>query len=89
MYKYSNELNGSVEDINILDISSPKNQLRSTMSNLEELAESIKKFGLLQPILVRTNDSDNFEIVAGNRRYNACKKLGPEENRLSCSGVGR
>jgi ParB family chromosome partitioning protein len=46
------------------------------MSNLEELAESIKKIGLLQPIIVRTNSSDNFEIVAGNRRYNACKKLG-------------
>ena len=76
LYKYTNELNGSIEDINILDISSPKYQLRSTMSNLEELAESIKKVGLLQPIVVRTNNSDNFEIVAGNRRFNACKKLG-------------
>jgi ParB family transcriptional regulator, chromosome partitioning protein len=76
LYKYSNELNGSVEDINMLDISSPKYQLRKTMSNVEELAESIKKFGLLQPIVVRTNNSDNFEIVAGNRRYNACRRLG-------------
>jgi ParB family transcriptional regulator, chromosome partitioning protein len=74
--KYSNELNGWVEDINILDISPPTNQLRTNMNSLEELAESIKKIGLLQPIVVRINHSENFEIVAGNRRLNACKKLG-------------
>jgi ParB family chromosome partitioning protein len=85
MNSYSNELNGSVEDINILDISSPENQLRSTMRNLEELAESIKNFGLLQPIVVRSNSSDNFEIVAGNRRYNACKKLG--RRKIACHVV--
>jgi ParB family transcriptional regulator, chromosome partitioning protein len=82
MYKYSNELNGSIEDVNILDITSPKNQLRTTMNDLEELAESIKKIGLLQPIVVRTNSSENFEIVAGNRRYNACKKLG--RRKIAC-----
>jgi len=85
LYKYSNELNGSIEDVNILDISSPKNQLRSTIRNLEELTESIQKFGLLQPIVVRTNSSDNFEIVAGNRRYNACKKLG--RRKIACHVV--
>jgi ParB family transcriptional regulator, chromosome partitioning protein len=84
-YKYSNELNGSIEDVNILDISSPKNQLRSTIRNLEELTESIQKFGLLQPIVVRTNSSDNFEIVAGNRRYNASKKLG--RRKIACHVV--
>jgi len=46
------------------------------MDNLEELAESIRKIGLLQPIIVRSNNSENFEIVAGNRRFSACKKLG-------------
>ena len=83
--KYSNELNGSVEDINISDITSSMNQLRSTMNNLEELAESINKIGLLQPIVVRTNSSENFEIVAGNRRYNACKKLG--RKKIACHVV--
>lgn len=39
---------------------------------LEELAESIKKNGLLQPILVRKKD-DAYEIVAGERRWQACK----------------
>ena len=80
--KYSNELNGWVEDINILDISTPTNQLRTNMDSLEELAESIKKIGLLQPIVVRINHSENFEIVAGNRRFNACKKLG--RRKIAC-----
>ena len=43
------------------------------MSNVEELAESINKIGLLQPIIVRTNSSENFEIGAANRRCNDAK----------------
>ena len=83
--KYSNELNGWVEDINILDISPPTNQLRTNMNSLEELAESIKKIGLLQPIVIRINHSENFEIVAGNRRFNAYKKLG--RRKIACHVV--
>ena len=41
----------------------------------KELSSSIKVNGLLQPILVRTKEN-YFEIVAGSRRYNACKSLG-------------
>jgi ParB family transcriptional regulator, chromosome partitioning protein len=85
LHKYSNELKGSVEDINIIDISLPNSQLRSTLNSVEELAESIKKIGLLQPIIVRTNSSDNFEIVAGNRRFSACKKLG--RKKIACHVV--
>jgi len=76
MKSYSNELVGSVEDINISDIVPPSNLLRSNMNSVDELAESIKKIGLIQPIVVRTNSSEFFEIVAGYRRFNACKKLG-------------
>jgi ParB family transcriptional regulator, chromosome partitioning protein len=76
MYSYSTDLWGSLEDLNISDITLPTNQLRRNMNNLEELAESIRKIGLLQPIIVRSNNSENFEIVAGNRRFSACKKLG-------------
>ena len=85
MYNYSNELSGFLEDLDISDITSPMNPLRSTISNLEELAESINKIGLLQPIIVRTNRSENFEIVAGNRRFNACKKLG--KRKIACHVV--
>lgn len=42
---------------------------------LDELAESIKKNGLLQPILVR-RVGDQYQIIAGERRWQACKKLG-------------
>ena len=43
---------------------------------INELADSIKLHGLLQPILVRPvpNNKDMFEIVAGERRWRACQK---------------
>lgn len=73
---YSNELAGSVEDINLSEIVLPPRLLRSNLNGVEELAESIKQVGLLQPIIVRVNDAHSFEIVAGYRRFNACKKIG-------------
>lgn len=44
-------------------------------AELEELAESIKSNGVLQPILVRplTNQGSNFEIIAGERRWRAAQ----------------
>lgn len=73
---YSNELAGSVEDINLSEIVLPPSLLRSNLNGVEELAQSIKHVGLLQPIIVRVNDAHSFEIVAGYRRFNACKKIG-------------
>ena len=46
---------------------------------LEELAESIKENGLLQPILVREYASDRYQIIAGERRFRACKLAGLTE----------
>jgi ParB family chromosome partitioning protein len=45
---------------------------------LEELAQSIRSHGLLEPILLRRS-ADGFEIVAGERRWRACKILGWKE----------
>ena len=73
---YSNELAGSVEDINLSEIVLTPNLLRNNLNGVDELAESIMHVGLLQPIIVRLNDSHTFELVAGYRRYNACKKIG-------------
>ena len=42
---------------------------------VDELAESIRQEGLLQPIVVRQN-GDKFQLVAGERRWRACQKLG-------------
>lgn len=47
-------------------------QPRKDMGNLEELAESIREKGIIEPIIVRTKNG-KFEIVAGERRYKAAK----------------
>ena len=46
---------------------------------LWELAESIKKQGLLQPLVVREIDLGRYEIIAGERRWRACQALGMTE----------
>ncbi len=46
---------------------------------LEELANSIKEQGVLQPILVRRTSRDTYEIIAGERRFRACKMVGLKE----------
>lgn len=45
---------------------------------LQELAQSIKSYGIIQPIVVR-EDGDRYQIIAGERRYRACKMLGYTE----------
>lgn len=42
----------------------------------EELAESIKENGLLEPIIVRSFSAGTYEIISGHRRVEVCKKLG-------------
>ena len=48
--------------------------------SLQELAESLKQFGMLQPILVQ-NRGDYYEIIAGERRWRAAKIAGLKEVR--------
>lgn len=43
---------------------------------LEELADSIRAFGLIQPISVRKEDSGRYQIISGERRFRACKLAG-------------
>ena len=45
---------------------------------LQELADSIKQFGLIQPILVQDR-KDHYEIIAGERRWRAAKIAGLKE----------
>jgi len=49
--------------------------LREDLGPIDELANSITEKGLLQPIVVRPIEG-GFEVVAGNRRFAACKSLG-------------
>ena len=46
---------------------------------LEELAESIRQYGLIQPITVRKIDSGYYQIIAGERRWRAARAAGLEE----------
>jgi len=43
---------------------------------LDELADSIRQNGVLQPIIVRQHNENSYEIIAGERRWRACKKAG-------------
>ena len=57
----------------------PKQPRHSFDENaLEELSDSIKQNGILQPLLVR-KVGQNYQIVAGERRYQAAKKAGLKE----------
>ena len=69
-----------VEKIKIIDIEPNKNQPRRKfdIEAIEELAESIKIYGIIQPIIVTRKDGF-YEIVAGERRWRAAKKAGLTE----------
>ena len=66
--------------LNINDISPNVDQPRSTFNeeSIKELAKSIKAQGLLMPILVKVdkNKEKKYKIIAGERRWRACKSIG-------------
>lgn len=43
---------------------------------LERLADSVKQFGVLQPILLKSRDDGNYDIIAGERRFIAAQRAG-------------
>lgn len=51
-------------------------RLSFDQSALEELAESIKTLGLIQPITVRKTGDGRFQIISGERRFKACRLAG-------------
>jgi len=53
-------------------------QARSELGNMQELMDSIRSKGVLEPILVRSK-GDRFEIIAGERRFVAAKNIGLRE----------
>ncbi len=54
--------------------SQPRQQFDETA--LASLAESIRSAGLMQPIVVRPRGADNYEIIAGERRWRAARMIG-------------
>lgn len=68
---------GDIEKIDINKVYPNPNQPRKTFDkeSLNELAESIRIHGLIQPIIVNRMD-DGYMVIAGERRYRACKICG-------------
>jgi len=66
--------------LNLSEIIPNKYQPRKNFDedNLEDLSNSIKERGVIQPIIVRRSDSDDakYEIIAGERRWLAARKAG-------------
>ncbi len=70
-----------VETISVEKIHASHLQPRSYFDpkRIEELAQSIKEKGVIQPILVRPTTLDQYELIAGERRFRAVKHLGLRE----------
>lgn len=62
--------------ISLIDPKSDQPRKYFDKEALEELAESIRENGLLQPILVREYGNGRYQIIAGERRFRACKLAG-------------
>ncbi|MDF9407758.1 ParB/RepB/Spo0J family partition protein [Pelotomaculum isophthalicicum JI] len=76
--KGQKEIQEEYKEINIEDIKPAPNQARQLFDQekLTELAASIKEHGVIQPVVVRPLKEDGYELIAGERRWRACKILG-------------
>ena len=68
------------QTLRVSDIEPNRKQPRQTFDDaaIAELADSIRQHGLIQPIVVRSTGA-NYQIVAGERRWRACRMLGMSE----------
>lgn len=70
-----------VVTLRLSEIEPNRNQPRTNFDEdaLSELADSIQKHGLIQPIVVRPTSGGVYQIVAGERRWRACRMAGLSE----------
>ncbi len=75
------ESNNSVVTLRLSEIEPNRNQPRKEFdeNSLAELADSISQHGLIQPLLVRPTFGGTYQIVAGERRWRACRMSGLSE----------
>jgi len=64
--------------LNLLVIGLQQVRVTDVGKDIDELAESIRKVGLLEPIVVAPVDDGKFEIITGQRRFLAHQRLGAE-----------
>ncbi|MBE3586736.1 MAG: ParB/RepB/Spo0J family partition protein [Thermoanaerobacter sp.] len=74
----SNDLDGTLQEIRVEDVHPNPRQPRQALDQdrIQELALSIKEHGVVQPIVVRPVAGGRYEIIAGERRWRACRILG-------------
>ena len=70
---------GTYIPIEQIEITGMNPRKRFDDESMKELARSIQQHGILEPIIVRPK-GDHFELVAGERRFRAAKKVGMNEN---------
>jgi ParB family chromosome partitioning protein len=61
---------------NLIDPNPYQPRMAFDNDSLEELAESVRTFGLIQPISVRKQSDGGYQIISGERRFRACKLAG-------------
>ncbi len=78
LFSENSETGSGAIELRIMEVEPNKNQPRKDFSEqaLEELSNSIKEHGLLQPILVRPLTNGRYQIIAGERRWRASRKAG-------------
>jgi len=75
--KPKNNFNSSKEiDIKHIEINPNQPRLNINSSNLQNLSESIKELGIIQPITVRKISANKYQIISGERRFHASKLSG-------------
>ncbi len=75
------ETERDVKKIKITQIEPNKTQPRTDFDEekIEELADSIREYGIIQPIVVKLNKNGFYTIIAGERRWRAARKAGLKE----------
>ena len=78
MFSYTEEERANAEEMSLDDIYANPNQPRKNFDEqaLRELADSIKKHGVIMPIVVNDDKSGKYMIIAGERRFRATKLAG-------------
>ncbi len=81
LFQSSNDSGISADTLRVTELEPNRNQPRVIFDeqSLQELADSIKEVGVIQPIIVRTQTGGGYQIVAGERRWRAAQIAGLTE----------